>query len=402
MKRKRGQFCVASLIYSTLLVLGVPTAYATISLGERQTLLDLYTSTNGASWSNSSLWNGTVGTECSWFGISCDIGQNHVIGVSLDGNNLTGVLPNDINNLLSLQNFDVGNNRLTGSIPTLTGLVNLLNFNAFNNQLTGSIPTLVGLSSLQGFDAAINDLTGPIPALTGLTNLAVFSVPANELSGAIPPLAGLVSLQDFVVFNNQLTGSIPALIGLTSLFAFDADSNQLTGSIPKLIGLPNLFQFSVANTRLTGSIPKLTGLATLQIFDVGNNQLSGNVSPVPSPDNLVAGSSSLCPNSLNHTADPAWDAATGQTPWYTNCPLAASVPTEIPTLSDAALLWLGVLLIAIGYRAAHARKTIVRNSAVRRRAACVESLPPAQSSKFSIPGPLRLGTFAHGTWDSGL
>jgi hypothetical protein len=46
---------------------------------------------------------------------------------------------------------------------------------------------------------------------------------------------------------------------------------------------------------------------------------------------LLAGRSSLCPNFLNHTPDPNWDAATGESPWYTNC--VGTVPP--PTLQSA-------------------------------------------------------------------
>jgi hypothetical protein len=39
----------------------------------------------------------------------------------------------------------------------------------------------------------------------------------------------------------------------------------------------------------------------------------------PSPGALLPGSTTLCPNALNRTPDPAWDIATGKTPWYTDC-----------------------------------------------------------------------------------
>jgi len=102
-------------------------------------------------------------------------------------------------------------------------------------------------------------------------------------------------------------------------------NNQLTGSIPELTGLTNLQFFFVSNNQLTGSIPELTRLTNLTSFWVNNNQLTGNVPSVPSPNALVAGGSILCPNPLNQTSNPAWDAATGYTPWYAIC--APGVPT---------------------------------------------------------------------------
>jgi hypothetical protein len=256
----------------TLLVMGWPAAQAAIPASERAVLLDLYTSTNGASWAHNGGWGGPVGTECGWYGVWCGLTEETVTEVRLDGNNLTG------------------------SLPSLAGLTNLSYFSVGANQLTGSIPPLTALTNLSWFLGSLNQLTGSIPALTGLTKLVMFSARANQLSGAIPSLAGLTSLEYFNVSSNQLAGTIPALAGLASLHTLDVSVNQLTGAIPALAGLTNLYSLNVLG-----------------------NRLSGNVPPAPSPSSLVAGASKLCPNYLSHTADAAWDVATGATPWYSNC-----------------------------------------------------------------------------------
>ena len=180
MKRTLSPHRIASLIVSILLALITTVVQATIPSSERTVLVALYTSTNGASWTTRTNWNGAAGTECTWYGVTCNVGGTTVTGINLSSNNLTGTLP----------------------------------------------------------------------ALTGLT-----------------------SLQSFDVNTNQLTGTIPALTGLTNLLGFDVASNQLTGNVPS----------------------------------------------VPTPNALVASGSSLCPNALNRTPDPAWNTATGVTPWYTNC-----------------------------------------------------------------------------------
>jgi len=41
---------------------------AAIPAAERQALIDLYNSTNGASWTTITNWNGAAGTENTWFG----------------------------------------------------------------------------------------------------------------------------------------------------------------------------------------------------------------------------------------------------------------------------------------------------------------------------------------------
>jgi hypothetical protein len=296
---------------------------AVVPASERNVLLAFYTTTNGAAWTTNTNWNGAAGTECTWFGVTCDPGQNNVIGISLVSNNLTGSLPATLNLLALLEDFTVEDNLLTGAMPAFTGMTALRFFNVGTNQLSGSIPALVGLSSLETFLAYSNALTGLVPALTGLSALQQFVVNNNQLSG-LPALTGLTSLQTFEANTNVLTGSIPALTGLTTLATFDVGSNQLTGSIPALTGLTALQFFFVDNNQLTGLIPTLTGLTNLEAFRVGLNQLTGSVPAAPSL--LEPGQSGLCPNQLTVTVDAAWDAATGLTPWSTNC---ASAPQSL-------------------------------------------------------------------------
>ena len=267
------------LIIPVLFALAASVAEADIPDAERQVLIAIYNGTNGGTWTTNTNWNGDAGTECTWFGVTCNGAGDTVTAIDLNANNLTGSLP-----------------------ATLNSLTNLVIFLAYDNQLTGSIPSLAGL-----------------------TNLAYFYVNNNQLTGTIPSLAGLTNLAEFIAFNNQLTGSIPSLAGLT-----------------------NLVYFYVSNNQLTGPIPSLAGLNNLEYFYVNDNQLSGDVPAVPAPTNaLVAGGSGLCPNYLNHTADAAWDAATGSTPWYAQC-TAAPIPVAaapIPTLSQWGMIVLSILLV---------------------------------------------------------
>lgn len=254
---------IASLAGLLLLALGTTTVQAAIPAGERTALLDLYTSTNGASWTNHTGWNGAAGTECTWYGVTCNAGGTTVTAINLATNNLTGMLPSDLNTLTNLVAFYAYQNQLTGSLPALAGLTNLAHFDvhsdsSFHQRLTGSIPAFTGLTNLVHFDVHWNQLTGSIPVLTDLTNLVYFNVFWNQLAGSIPALTGLTTLQTFNSSVNSLTGSIPALTELTHLAYFDVDSDRLTGSIPALAGLTNLTYFDVDSNNLTGSIPTLS------------------------------------------------------------------------------------------------------------------------------------------------
>jgi hypothetical protein len=275
---------VCAVIVSCLLVLCEPiAANAAIPTTERDALIALYLSANGNTWTNNTNWcagtcpaSGTpmfaaAGTECnSWYGVACDAAQTHVTAINLKNNHLTGQVP-ALAGFTRLQIFDAGINQLTGKIPDLTGLTNLQGFSVQNNHLTGPIPTLARLTNLRVFDAGINQLTGEIPDLTGLTRLHGFSVHDNHLTGPIPALAGLTNLKVFDVSYNQLMGKIPDLAELTSLQAFAVSDNQLSGSVP------------AAPASLTHA--------------------------------------SLCPNPLaiapQPDIDPAWNKATGATPWWT-------------------------------------------------------------------------------------
>ncbi len=91
-------------------------AQAAIPASERAVLTNLYSSTNGASWTSHTNWNGGVGTECTWYGVTCDATQNHVTRIDLPGNNLVGSLPL-LSGLTALQVFRVPTNQLTGPVP---------------------------------------------------------------------------------------------------------------------------------------------------------------------------------------------------------------------------------------------------------------------------------------------
>lgn len=258
-----------------LLALLASVAQAAIPTTERNVLIALYGSTGGASWTNNSGWNGTAGSECTWYGISCDHGSAHVVGLNLGTNNLSGLLPL-LSDLPAITILDLHVNHLTGSLATISSLTNLTQFVAYSNQFQGSIPTLTTLTQLEFFDVDTNQLNGTLTSLTGLTQLV-----------------------GFIAYGNQLTGSIPALTGLIGLNSFDVSSNQLTGSIPSL-----------------------SGLGALNNFLVGNNHLDG-VLPTP-PASLTPGGSSLCANDFPataYTASAGWDSATGASPWFTGCKL---------------------------------------------------------------------------------
>lgn len=365
-------------------------AQAAIPAAERQALLDLYNSTSG--WSNKTGWStGTAGTECTWHGVTCSgaAGSEHVSGLDLHFNGISGNSAMSLTALTELQVLRLDQNSLAGPLPDIAGLAKLTKVDLHGNQFTGTIPSLAGLASLSEFAVNSNQLTGSTPMLSGLPQLKVFNAAGNRLNGAIGALAGAVALEEFYVQNNKisqtndtgLTGPIPSLAGLVKLRKFDASNNrldgitdlanlpvlaefnasrnQLSGSIPPLTGLPKLYNLYLNDNALTGPIPNLTGLnelvylhlqfnqlsgqipasltglAKLTYFQIQNNQLVGSP-PLP-PASLT--SSAMCPNPLRNSADAAinaaWDPITGSggRPWGTGCTGSSDVT---PIILDAA------------------------------------------------------------------
>ena len=218
---------------------GVPVTVAG-SGSDRAVLEALYNATNGARWTNSANWNTNAPLD-QWVGVSTDA-DGRVFDLVLGNNNLTGSIPSSLGNLQALYNLVLDGNQLTGEIPASLGnLSNLRWLWLSNNQLTGEIPDALGnLTNLEDMVLGQNGLTGEIPATLGnLSGLTLLGLDNNELTGEIP--AALGNLTNLVfelrLDNNRLTGSIPPALGnLTELGVLYLNGNQLTGTIPAELG----------------------------------------------------------------------------------------------------------------------------------------------------------------------
>lgn len=107
------------LFLSVFGLAGSGLAEAAVPQSERDALLALYAATGGSHWHNKTAWNDAAGTECTWYGVSCDSGQTTVIGLSLKANNLKGPLPAKLTQLTHLIGSDFRYNAVYSTDPAL-------------------------------------------------------------------------------------------------------------------------------------------------------------------------------------------------------------------------------------------------------------------------------------------
>jgi hypothetical protein len=102
---KRNFYKILSILFLVHItnLYAVDWANARISSTEREALIELYNNTNGDNWTNKNGWNGSAGTECTWYGVRCNQTYTSVQRIRLHNNNLIGTIPAELGNLTNLQ-----------------------------------------------------------------------------------------------------------------------------------------------------------------------------------------------------------------------------------------------------------------------------------------------------------
>jgi hypothetical protein len=166
-------------------------------ISQRYALLNIwYNSANG--WDNETGWL-TVEDECAgWFGVTCDDSQV-VTSISMEGNNVQGILPPDLSLLTGLVILNLAGNVMIGELPT-------------------SVATLPVLEELYlGGNFFVQDLSNY--DFSGLQSLTVLELGDNGFSGTIPESIWTLSTLQFLIiddneFSGELSGSISQLSNL--------------------------------------------------------------------------------------------------------------------------------------------------------------------------------------------
>ncbi|XP_066350819.1 LRR receptor kinase SERK2-like isoform X3 [Miscanthus floridulus] len=132
-------------------------------------------------------WKDNQMTPCNWTNIDCQ--DNKVIAITLSSKGLVGILSPSIAKITTLQQLLLDGNAISGRIPEELGnLSSLTTLNLGRNLFNGSIPNSLGrLLKLQNLDLSENTLAGTIPiSLSNLSSLNNINLSDNDLSGEIP------------------------------------------------------------------------------------------------------------------------------------------------------------------------------------------------------------------------
>lgn len=251
----------------------------------------------------------------SWLGQLQNMSLLHLKGMGL-----TGEIPGDVlGSFDRLDNLNLSNNNLTGSIPPELGTRSALyKVNLSNNQLSGGVPSelqnaplrilnlsdnpdleigpmpqwLADLPALRSLNLKNTGLTGPIPEwVDQMALLHSLKLDHNELEGEIPSQLVNFGAHPGVfptklhLGHNNLTGDIPDFFGNSNfqgMEEIDLSGNNFTpGPIPgSLIGLDALKVLNLSESNRTGEIPGWltnSNFPNLQTLALNGNELTGEI-----------------------------------------------------------------------------------------------------------------------------
>ncbi|XP_050379611.1 receptor-like protein EIX2 [Argentina anserina] len=237
-----------------------------------------------------------------------------VKSIDLSSNQLKGVIPESITNLVGLTTLNLSRNQLHGNIPSKIGNLHWLeSLNLSHNHLSGRIPqSFSSLTSLSHLNLSYNNLTGRIPSGNQLQTLEDSSIYEGNPSLCGVPLSidcpgderqvspeddkdehdyGRLGLYVSIVlgFSVGFCGVCGTLIIKKSwryaYFSFfdnikDEATLAIASRIARLIPpyIPYMRILSLRNNQLSGEFPEPWSLwSTIGVVDVTNNTLTGHI-----------------------------------------------------------------------------------------------------------------------------
>ncbi|KAK2373560.1 putative LRR receptor serine/threonine-protein kinase [Trifolium repens] len=222
---------------------------------------------------------------------SCLYNMSSLTAISVAANEFNGPLPpNMFNTLSNLQEFLIGGNQFSSTIPISIGNASVLQaLDLSRNNLVGQVPSLGKLHDIQWINLESNNLgynsTKDLDFLKSLTNcsqLGMFSIAINNFGGNLPNFVGNLSTQlSHLNFgDNKISGKVPAELGnLIGLIFLGISFNHFERVIPTTFGkFKRMQKLALYGNKLSGEVPPNIGnLSRLYYLDIGHNMLEGNI-----------------------------------------------------------------------------------------------------------------------------
>ena len=199
-------------------------------------------------------------------------------------------------NMIGPTVFDVGHNRLNGTLPTTMGeLFNLHVVDVSHNSDLGGVhhlpqPHQVTEYKESWYERSFYEYTTAIPTELGLLwKLQALRMHESQFLRYMPTELGTLRSLTWLEMNgngnhtsNQVSGTLPTQMGrLSNAVRVVVQENQLSGSIPPHIrNMSALMTLDMHENKLSGTIPDAYGgMTRLQYWDSFANRLEGDLPP---------------------------------------------------------------------------------------------------------------------------
>lgn len=152
---------------------------------------------------------------CNWAGLVCHNDDNRrgtLDQIDIENNDLSGTLIDEIGFLQNLRFLILEQGKTGGKIPDTIGNLPLLIVDFDYNAFVGPIPqSLYNVKSLQQLDLNDNQLTGELsPNIANWSRMTFLQLNGNKFSGNIPNQVGsLTKLSNAFFQDNKFDGSMP-------------------------------------------------------------------------------------------------------------------------------------------------------------------------------------------------
>ncbi|XP_049851050.1 uncharacterized protein LOC126324747 [Schistocerca gregaria] len=135
---------------------------------------------------------------------SIDCKFTRLISLNLHANQLTGSIPECINELEDLLILNLGRNNLSGDLSSFIFPDTLDMINLSHNKFTGHLPDSIFSKKRSYINLSHNNFTGNIPNITFIESVKIIDLSYNNLTGEIPDLSHAVKLNELYLNNNNL------------------------------------------------------------------------------------------------------------------------------------------------------------------------------------------------------